>query len=476
MSLKFERGISDPVHGTIRITRVENEVVDTPAFQRLRNVAQLGLASLVFPGANFSRFSHSLGACHIAGRVLERLSAEGPAIPDEAVQKYRLAALLHDVGHYPFSHAIEHALGSYFSERLMAPTPPGAPAPDPDAQTRLKHEGVGEKIIETDPHIPAILAARGFEPASISAVVAHRDEHAYANLVSSDLDVDRIDYLMRTALHTGLPYGRIDLDYLISQMAVDGTGRVCLRENAERAADHFLLGRVFDRLQIAWHKTVAALEMLLQEVVRKIVAADPNPAAWSKRGVLEMVRSGKWAEFDDARLVTMLRDFLADAKTDAVDKVKARAILHRRPPKLLGQIEVWGTADQIPQLRDQMKEDYRRLKERIPTWARATGVPEGQWILWVPGTMQFTEWPLLGGAEPDDEAQDKEVHLLGRDGQSRRLITDTSSITSKTWTMRFWTLRLYVLLTPDEAAKFPEVRAKVEGDVMDLDLFGCVPG
>lgn len=472
MALEFGRAISDPVHGTIRVTRVENAVLDTRSFQRLRNVAQLGLASLVFPGANFSRFSHSLGACHIAGRVLDRLRTDGPAIPPEVVQKYRLAALLHDVGHYPFSHAFEHALDTRFSELFLAPD--GTGKQDSDTRICLDHEGVGEKLIEEDPEISRVLREFGFDPREISDVVAHRDEHAYANLISSDLDVDRIDYLMRTSLHTGLPYGRIDLDYLISQMALDATGRVCLKENAERAADHFLLGRVFDRLQVAWHKTVAALEQVLQEVISKLLPTAESAAGWSKQGVTELIRSRQWAEFDDAALITRVRAFASDGTTDAVDRAKALAILYRRPPKLIGQIEEWGAAAQLPQHAEQVGQALRGLKQRIPEWAKRTGVPEGLWSVWLPKAVHLTEWPLRGSAERDAEAQDKEIHLLDRLGNARRLLTDTSAMTSQTWTMRFWTLRLYVLLTPDQEGKLAGIREVVTEGTRDLDLFGCV--
>src|SRR5579862_6668732 len=108
-----EKRIADPVHGTIGLSALEANIIGTPAFQRLRNVKQLALAPLVYPGANYTRFSHSLGVCHVTGLILTALQqttqfsdSEG-SISDDEIQLYRLAALLHDIGHYPFSHVME---------------------------------------------------------------------------------------------------------------------------------------------------------------------------------------------------------------------------------------------------------------------------------------------------------------------------------------------------------------------------------
>src|SRR5438046_9773791 len=103
--------VADPVHGTIGLSELEAAVINTGAFQRLRNVKQLGLAHLVYPGADYSRFSHSVGACHVMGRALEALRAYARVtIEDDDIQLYRLAALLHDVGHYPLSHELQEAV------------------------------------------------------------------------------------------------------------------------------------------------------------------------------------------------------------------------------------------------------------------------------------------------------------------------------------------------------------------------------
>src|SRR5690348_16368350 len=111
MSLEIAARISDPIYGTIGITAIERDIIASPAFQRLRNIKQLGLAHYVFPGSDYSRLAHSLGVCHIAAETFGILSnrCPEPRPDDREVQQYRLAALLHDCGHYPFSHAMEYA-------------------------------------------------------------------------------------------------------------------------------------------------------------------------------------------------------------------------------------------------------------------------------------------------------------------------------------------------------------------------------
>lgn len=241
MSRRYSKRVADPVHGTISLTEVEEKIIDTRTFQRLRNIKQLGNVDLVFPGANYSRFSHSLGVCHIAGKILDSLKASGSDIDEAEWQRYRLAALLHDVGHYPFSHVIEHAMENVYGE------------------DRLAHEAVGGLVVEHDPEISEILKDANIRASSVSAIFQRRytsESIRYADIVSSGLDADRLDYLQRTAHHSGIPYGSIDFNYLISQVQMDQDGNIGFTDKARLAVDHFLLSRWFEYQQIIFHKTV----------------------------------------------------------------------------------------------------------------------------------------------------------------------------------------------------------------------------
>jgi HD superfamily phosphohydrolase len=115
--LAISKTINDAVHGSIGLTQPEVDIVSSPAFQRLRNVKQLGLAALVYPGANYSRFAHSIGACHLVGRILDAIQRNtGNPFSTDTVQRYRLAALLHDIGHYPFSHVVENVVENVYKK------------------------------------------------------------------------------------------------------------------------------------------------------------------------------------------------------------------------------------------------------------------------------------------------------------------------------------------------------------------------
>jgi HD superfamily phosphohydrolase len=109
------RRLTDAVHGTFGISELESDIISTRVFQRLHSVKQLGLAYLVYPDLNYSRFAHSVGACHIAGRMMRAINLNSTRqFTDDDIQIYRLAGLLHDIGHYPFSHAMEHVIADHY--------------------------------------------------------------------------------------------------------------------------------------------------------------------------------------------------------------------------------------------------------------------------------------------------------------------------------------------------------------------------
>ena len=159
---KYSRAkITDPVHGTIELSQLEIDLLSTGAFQRLRNVKQLGLAHLVFPGADYSRLSHSIGVNHITGKILDALKSNtGVLIEDEEYELYRLAGLLHDVGHYPYSHTFEDAVSTYYQDRFQpdlftyadessqAETWPHLSETHDQTLTSLDHEDVGRTLLK----------------------------------------------------------------------------------------------------------------------------------------------------------------------------------------------------------------------------------------------------------------------------------------------------------------------------------------
>src|SRR5688572_11056376 len=196
--------IRDPLWNNIRVDDVALRLIDTPPFQRLRYVRQLGLAYLVYPGASHSRFEHALGAYHLARRTLAHLEERGElaALHGDECPVVRAAALLHDIGHYPFSHALEE-IGAPHHEEVARP---------------LIGEGIVAETLRRE------LAADA--PERILALIRGASASPLQGLISGSLDLDKIEYLKRDAFMCGVPYGEIDVDRLVNSLVlVDADGR-----------------------------------------------------------------------------------------------------------------------------------------------------------------------------------------------------------------------------------------------------------
>lgn len=318
MGRTYAKQVADPLYGTIGLTQLEVEVIGTPVFQRLTNVNQLGIVHLVFPGAQYTRFAHSIGVCHVAGKILDSIAASGYDLSDDEWQRYRLAALLHDVGHYPFSHTFEHAL----QERNV---------------NTHEHETVGRLVVEEDHALSDVIGSKFSNPSSIPAIFDHSSlqniDTRLKDIVTSGLDADRLDYLRRTAHATGVPYGSVDGDYLISQFEADDDGTVMLSHRARLTADHFLLSRWFEYQQVIYHHTVQAADTILEDVLAALIENDDRFRC-TAQDVLDKITSGSWASFDDAMAIEGIRT-LKRSTEDEILQEKCRAILERRLPKTI---------------------------------------------------------------------------------------------------------------------------------------------
>lgn len=291
--------IHDPVHGRIWLTKVEIELINTPEFQRLRGIGQLTPVDLVFPGATHNRFAHSIGAAHVIGMIASQKPV-AKYFSDEReplIQLLRLAALLHDVGHLPFSHVGEMAWLAAGKANAFAyhdnPSGPlsvfdtaAAARPKPPLHEELSALLIAEsrlgKIIDN-----AIDAIDGM-PASrlVEQIVrgTHTDLVA-RNLLSSDLDCDRLDYLLRDSLSAGLVYGHIDLAYLVGAfVVVEGSEGPTLAIDGRHGlltGEHFLLARYYHYAQFVTHKTVAAAEVGFVAAILELIRLGRLPTTHS---------------------------------------------------------------------------------------------------------------------------------------------------------------------------------------------------
>lgn len=224
--------IKDPVHGYVEVDPKIQPLLDSPAIQRLRYIRQLGFSFLVYPGASHSRFEHSIGTMHLAGVACQQFGLE----PEERLLVLA-SALLHDAGHGPFSHA---------SEPLM--------------EMWLGHTHDDINGIVSAQFAP-LLEQIGIDPADVCAVI--RGSHPLSGIIHGDLDVDRMDYLLRDAYYTGAPYGTVDAHRLIRNIRLT-KGGVVLDENGINAAESLLIARTLMRPSVYFHHVSRIGECMFQ--------------------------------------------------------------------------------------------------------------------------------------------------------------------------------------------------------------------
>lgn len=462
--LEPSKYISDAVHGTVPLTAVEVAVVASKSFQRLRNVRQLGLAHYVYPGADYSRFAHSIGACSLTGRILTALDASPTPskLDDRGRQLVRLAALLHDVGHYPFSHTFEHALIQHHSMSLLQPKSGDGSTGDPQ-KAPLKHESVGSHVLRLDPQICGALRDHHIEPEEVSDIFRRQKPGTFSSLVSSDLDVDRIDYLMRTAHHSGLPYGNVDVGYLITQMRLDEQNRLCLSAKALRAAEHLLINRYFDYRQVAFHKTVAGFELALQELLVGMVKE--NMFDMSEEKVDTMITSGDWALFDDIAMSEQIRNYAVRHKEDDMG-VFARSVLDRQPPVLLYEHEYlakrgvearsFGTTKKaLAAVQNQICEKFAISPARIIVWDRSDVA-----LTKIGSQVPVADYVHRGHGKLESRYEEAVRILRKNSAQSDDIMSLRSSLMSVLADRALYALRLYGFLTSTEKEKLSDIRAE----------------
>ncbi|MBI5601491.1 MAG: HD domain-containing protein [Gemmatimonadetes bacterium] len=270
--------IRDPLWNNIRIDGPFLRLADTPVVQRLRYVRQLGLAHLVYPGATHSRFEHALGAFHLANRTLRRFQEAG-MLDGMAADEPRVvaaAALLHDVGHYPFSHALEEI---------------GA----------MHHEAVAEPMI-TGGEVAAILRSEIAvdAPERVFALMRGESDSPLQGLISGSLDLDKTDYLKRDALMCGVPYGEIDVDRLLHALVIVedphlGRAAVGVLEKALSALESLLFAKYQMYRNVYWHHAVrsptAMYKRLVDDALRAGALQSSELVAHTDEGLLHALRS-----------------------------------------------------------------------------------------------------------------------------------------------------------------------------------------
>jgi HD superfamily phosphohydrolase len=325
--------VNDPIYGYVPVTKVEHAILQTPAMNRLHDIKQLSLAYYVFPGAVGTRFSHSVGAMHIASRMVTQLlqslelnslenlfpKIQQPECVAAVVQNVRLAALMHDIGHGPFSHALEGIMNmnlevnyrsehkgalerfgveepshlpvhEYYSCRIIEDVIAKLPTSDLPTECREAFQAVNFK------NVTALLTK---DQASSEELWTESGLKVLRKVISSQLDADRMDYLQRDSYYTGVPYGRIDAERVITNMLIHTTTnkdyKVAVHERALAAVEDILDARFKMYKWLVSHHMVVALDQLLKQAVLSLIKSKKLEL---KKFYWEVFASGEFADTD----------------------------------------------------------------------------------------------------------------------------------------------------------------------------------
>lgn len=233
--------VLDPVHGYIELDDLVQDLLSTPQMQRLRRIKQLGFSNLVYPGANHSRFEHSLGTMHLASTLTRGLNS----IEEDKKTEIKVAALLHDIGHGPFSHVTENVIDKY---------------------TRRRHDDVKEILGKVE--IREVLSKYGISPGNL---VKHiKGETSLGQILSSEIDVDRMDYLVRDARYTGVAFGVVDYNRLIKQMNFY-EDRLVVDYGGLKAAESLLVSRFWMNTSVYYHHVTRISEVMCSRAVEYMI-------------------------------------------------------------------------------------------------------------------------------------------------------------------------------------------------------------
>jgi HD superfamily phosphohydrolase len=381
----------DPIHNLIEFQdepedRLLLGLINTREMQRLRRIKQMGVSEQVFPGADHSRFAHSLGVLHVARQFLAQLSRWGPPPPPELRACVLCAALLHDVGHGPFSHVFELVTGK-------------------------PHEGMTRQIIQ-DPatEVNACLKKHSADlPGRLAQFFDDAEDAGHlARIVSGQLDADRCDYLLRDSHATGTNYGNFDLAWMLAQLRPDPDNRrFYLTRKGLAAAETYLFARYHMYRTVYFHKTSRAAEVMLKLLFRRyreIIGEDP-----SRLDVPVAIRAAiggessltSYLEADDHTVTELMK--ACSHSSDSVLSSLALGLLHRR---------LYKCVDVTGQVASQQLDRIIEFREKVRGWLTTQRLsPE---YYFVEDTASDTPYEPYA---PDEERPARQIFVEGEDGK-----------------------------------------------------------
>ncbi len=321
--MKNGRIVFDPLYGFIRLTETEYKIIHSPFYQRLRWIKQLGFSNYIFPGAEHNRFAHALGVMHMADQMIRAI---GKSVSDEKLfdakatdedtlfhKSIRISALLHDIGTFPFSHTCEGAYIKHGDSSYKA-ADRGKPLPN-------NHEHLGAFILKNtdyDRGITRILAEAGIDYQEISRYIKGTNANILGNqILHSEVDCDRMDYLARDAHYTGLKYGQFDREFILYHLTSFDTGDgrlgLAIKENALHTVEDFLIARFGWYSQVIRNSGGAKYDLIAETITKYFLE---KKLIHQFQDVLEMVEKAPdhFFGFNDFYFMTLVHQHYLDDK------------------------------------------------------------------------------------------------------------------------------------------------------------------
>jgi len=353
--------IRDPIHGNIKIKGYIAELLESPEVQRLYNIKQLGFAHLVFPGAHHTRLEHSLGAYHIASQISETLNIE-----DDRRNMVTCAALLHDIGHGPFSHTLESLLVEKFDVDHI----------DLTEELILGEYEIfdsKEKKFIQSPSAAQILSKNDVDKKEIVNIIRGKTyKKSYlGQILNSTIDVDQLDYLLRDAYYTGVAYGMIDIERLLQTLMIH-EDNLTIKRKGVGVVENILMARGLMYSSVYFHKTARIAELMLSKAIEEL--PDPEP--------FEFFR------MTDAELVSRLKR-MGDFQQEIVTRLKYRALFKQAYSASVHDLDEQA----LGVIRDLEDVTYKRQKEQ--ELENAFDIPQGHLIIDIPRPELLMAEPRL---------------------------------------------------------------------------------
>ena len=293
-NLNKRKIVNDPIYGFITIPySIIFDLIEHPYFQRLRRIKQLGLTNLVYPGALHTRFHHAIGAMHLMGQAIEEIRNKGHEITEEEAIATNIAILLHDIGHGPFSHALEHSIVS-----------------------NITHEGISELFMDK--------LNKEFNGSLTLALKIFQNKYSKKflhQLISGQLDVDRLDYLQRDSFYTGVSEGVISADRIIKMLNVID-GQLAIEAKGIYSIEKFIIARRLMYWQVYLHKTVLGAENLLVNILKRAKELAEKKTELFCTPALNVFLYNNYSEQDFAENAQLLEHFAQLDDYDIMTSIK----------------------------------------------------------------------------------------------------------------------------------------------------------